>query len=126
MKAFLPPILLLAAMLTFSLVNCAVIVGETDRWSQQLTQAEALAASDRWAEASSALRRSYRSWSAHQTWLHIVIKHESVDDAEAMYRRAAAFAAEREPSEFRAELADLRHQLSLVAEMERFSIKNIL
>ena len=49
-----------------------------------------------------------------------------MDDAEAMYRRCAAFAAAEEPSEFRAELADLDDQLRLLAEMERFSIKNVL
>ena len=43
-----------------------------------------------------------------------------------MYRRAMAFAAAREPNEFRAELSDLRDQLRLVAERERFTIKNIL
>lgn len=49
-----------------------------------------------------------------------------MDDAEAMYRRAMAFAATRELTEFRAELADLRDQLRLLAEMERFSVKNVL
>ena len=34
--------------------------------------------------------------------------------------------AARESSELRAELADLRDQLRLLAEMERFSIKNVL
>ena len=57
---------------------------------------------------------------------HIVSEHEAVDDAETMYRRAMAFAAAREPNEFRAELSDLRDQLRLVAERERFTIKNIL
>lgn len=39
---------------------------------------------------------------------------------------AMAFAATRELTEFRAELADLRDQLRLLAEMERFSVKNVL
>ena len=41
-------------------------------------------------------------------------------------RRCAAFAAAEEPSELRAEMADLDDQLRLLAEMERFSIKNVL
>ena len=56
----------------------------------------------------------------------LVTEHDAVDDAEAMYRRAMAFAATRETTEFRAELADLRDQLRLLAEMERFNVKNIL
>ncbi len=76
--------------------------------------------------ATAELVDSYKDWSAHQTYLHIVSEHEAVDDAETMYRRAMAFAAAREPNEFRAELSDLRDQLRLVAERERFTIKNIL
>lgn len=54
------------------------------------------------------LTDSYTDWSGKQTYLHIVTEHDAVDDAEAMYRRAMAFAATRELTEFRAELADLR------------------
>lgn len=60
------------------------------------------------AAATAELVDSYKDWSAHQTYLHIVSEHEAVDDAETMYRRAMAFAAAREPNEFRAELSDLR------------------
>ena len=49
-----------------------------------------------------------------------------MDDAEAMYRRAMAFAATRELTEFRAELSDLRDQLRLLAEVERLDVKNVL
>ena len=40
--------------------------------------------------------------------------------------RQYRFAAARELSEFQAELAGLREQLRLLAEMEQFSIRNIL
>ena len=59
------------------------------------------------------------------SYLHMVSQHNAVDEAEAMYRRCLAFAAAQEPSEFRAELAGLREQLRLLAEMERFSARNI-
>ena len=55
-----------------------------------------------------------------------MLEHDAVDGAEAMFRRAEAFAETEELSEFRAELADLTSQLRLLAEMERLSIKNIL
>jgi len=126
MKAFLPPVLLLSLLLAVSLGNCLAMVRGTDRWTEQLNQAEALAVSGDWAGASASLQSGYRDWSAHQTYLHIAAEHDTVDGAEAMYRRAEAFAAERELSEFRAETASLRHQLGLLAEMERISAKNIL
>ena len=125
-KNFLPPIAVLAAILAFSLWNSHAMTAGTDRWRSQLQQADALMQAENWPGTVAALTKSYEDWSQHQTWLHIVSEHDAVDDAEAMYRRAMAFAAARESSELRAELADLRDQLRLLAEMERFSIKNVL
>ena len=125
-RMLLPPIFVLAALLAFSLWNIRHMEEETDRWREQLQAADRLALSGEWAEALDALWESYDDWSHSQTYLHIVSHHDAVDDAEAMYRRAAAFAAAQEPSELRAELADLNDQLRLLAEMERFSIKNVL
>ena len=125
-KDMLPPVGVLAVILAFALWNSAVITGHTQRWRDQLQQAEALALDEDWQAAGYALAKSYEDWSERQVFLHIVSEHEAVDDAEAMYRRAMAFAAEQESSEFRAELADLQDQLRLLAEMERFSLKNVL
>ena len=125
-KDMLPPVGVLAVILAFALWNSAVITGHTQRWRDQLQQAEALALDENWQAAGDALAKSYEDWSERQVFLHIVSEHEAVDDAEAMYRRAMAFAAEQESSEFRAELAELQDQLRLLAEMERFSLKNVL
>ena len=124
--SWLMPPALLAVILAFCLWHSAAMTGHTDRWRAQLAQAEALAQAEDFSGAAALLADSYRDWSRHQTYLHIVTEHDAVDDAEAMYRRCAAFAAAEEPSEFRAELADLDDQLRLLAEMERFSIKNVL
>ena len=125
-KAVLPPIAVLAVILAFSLWNSHAMTAHTDRWRDQLQQAAALAQDENWPAVEDALKDSYADWSQCQTYLHVVTEHDAVDDAEAMYRRAMAFAATREPSELRAELADLQDQLRLLADMERFSIKNVL
>ena len=126
MKRCLPPLAVLAAILVLSLWNGRVMERRTSRWQAQLQQVRELAVAERWQAAEAALTDSYSDWSRSQTYLHIVTEHDAVDDAEAMYRRAMAFALEQESSEFRAELADLQDQLRLLAEMERFSLKNIL
>ena len=125
-RDMLPPLAVLAIILAFALWNSAAITGCTQRWRGQLQQVEALAATENWQAAGNALAESYKDWSGSQVYLHIVSEHDAVDDAEAMYRRAMVFALEQESSEFRAELADLQDQLRLLAEMERFSLKNIL
>ena len=126
MRAYWKPLAVLGAILAFALWNGAAMTGHTDRWRDQIQQADAHAQAGHWSEAMAILTDSYPDWSENQTYLHIVTEHDAVDDAEAMYRRAMAFAATREATEFRAELADLRDQLRLLAEMERFNVKNIL
>lgn len=125
-KGCLPPAAVLAAILAFAVWNSRTMTADTNRWRAQLSQSDALAQAGNWSGAAAVLSDSYEDWSTRQTYLHIVSEHDAVDDAEAMYHRALAFAAAQEPSEFRAELSDLRDQLRLLAEMERFSIGNIL
>ena len=125
-RAYLPPLLLLAILLTLSLWNSYRITRDTERWRDQLSQAEALGREQAWPEALAALEESYLDWQRPQTYLHIVLEHDVLDAAEAMYHRAAAFARAEEPSEFQAEIEHLRHQLLLMAETEQFRIKNVL
>ena len=126
MKGYLTSMAILAAVLALCLWNGAAMTADTARWRDQLLHTDALAQSEDWAAAAEALAESYRDWAQSQAYLHIVARHDAVDDAEAMYRRAAAFAATRELTEFRAEIADLRDQLRLLAEMERLDIQNVL
>ena len=125
-KSLAVPLAVLGVILAFALWNSRCVTAETDRWREQLRQAELLSQAGEWERAAAALSDSYGDWAARQTYLHIVAEHDAIDGAESMYRRAMAFAATEELSEFRAELADLRDQLRLLAEMEEFSIGNVL
>ena len=125
-RDMLPPLAVLVVILAFALWNSAAITNHTQRWRDQLQQVEELAAAENWRSAADALAESYKDWSGSQVYLHIASEHDAVDDAEAMYRRAMAFAEEQEFSEFRGGLADLQDQLRRLAEMERFSLKNVL
>ena len=125
-KSLAVPLAVLGVILAFALWNSRCVTAETDRWREQLRQADILAQAGEWERAAAALSDSYGDWSARQTYLHIVAEHDAIDGAESMYRRAMAFAVTEELSEFRAELADLRDQLRLLAEVEKFSIGNVL
>lgn len=120
------PTAVLAAILALSLWNSAQMEADTARWRSQLEQIDPLIEAEAWSTLEALLAGSYASWSARQTYLHIVTEHDAVDDAESMFRRCMAFASAREPSELRAEAADLRDQLRLLAEMERLSLRNVL
>ena len=125
-KGLLLPAALLAAILAFCLWNSAAMTAGAARWRAQLEEADRLAQAGDWEGAAASLQAGYADWSARQTYLHVVTNHDAVDGAEAMFHRALAFAASEEDSELRAELANLRDQLRLLAEMEEFSLKNVL
>ena len=126
MKAYVLSVLTLLAVLSLALWNSASMAGRTQRWQGQLDQVEALATDGAWEEAYQALEESYGDWSSSQAYLHIVSHHDVLDEAEAMYRRAAVFICLQEESSLLGELSDLRHQLRLLSEMEQLSIKNVL
>ena len=108
-RLLLPPIAVLCALLALSLWNSSHMERQTRRWRAQHSDWE-----------------SYDDWTLRQTYLHIVSHLDAVDDAEAMYRRAMAFAETQEITEFRAELSDLMDQLRLISEMEALNIRNVL
>ena len=126
MKAYFLSVLTLLAVLSLALWNSASMAGRTQRWPGQLAQVEALATDGAWEDAYQALEESYGDWSSSQAYLHIVSHHDVLDEAEAMYRRAAVFICLQEESSLLGELSDLRHQLLLLSEMEQLSIKNVL
>ena len=105
-RLLLPPIAVLCALLALSLWNSSHMERQTRRWRAQLQETDRLAQSECWAEALDSLWESYDDWTLRQTYLHIVSHHDAVDDAEAMYRRAMAFAETQEITEFRAELGN--------------------
>ena len=125
-KEFFPPLMVLAVILAFTIWTGNSMKADTHRWQEQLHQADLLAQQGNWPAAIQVLSDSYQDWTSRQNRLHIISRHDVVDDAEAMYNRAMAFSVTREPSEFQAELADLQIQLQLLSEMERFHLKNIL
>ena len=125
-KSWLIPAGILTSLLLFSFWTGTLMDRHTGRWREQLHRCDALAQSEQWPEASRALVESYQDWQTHRVWLHVLARHDIVDGAETMYTRAIAFSAAREPSEFRAGLADLDAQLELLAETERLSLQNIL
>ena len=116
----------LAAILTFSLWSGHYVAGRTETWSSQLADADASARQERWADTLDQLHLAYADWGESQTFFHTIMEHEELDEAESLF--AAAFAAcdAQDAPDFHAAIAQLSSQLSLLAETQAVSIKNIL
>ncbi len=126
MKALALPCVILASLLAFSLWNGQVITDFTQQCSETLALADQQAKNEQWAEAEQSLLTSYEHWSARQTFLHIMVHHDAIGEAEALYRRAQAYVQARDLASFQAELTALRSQLRILSEMEQPSIRNAL
>ena len=126
MKSLWIPLLTLAALLAAALWTGTYISGETERWSEILQQADSLAGEGRWEEAEKTIQQGYDDWDSRQTFLHIVMEHEELDEAESLFASAFAACSLQDAPDFHATLAQLISQMSLLAETQQVSIKNIL
>ena len=92
MKHILSSVFLLLLILALSFWNASAVTRMTDRWRDQITQATTLAKENRWEEAAEAIKKSHRDWSSRQQYLHVILKHDVIEEAQMMYHRTIAFA----------------------------------
>ena len=126
MKHWLSPLLVLALLLGASLWNARCVSRSVEDWCAELEVSLALAQAEDWDGARDALDAVYSSWSARQTYFHIMLEHAELDAAEALFATAHSFAQAEEGAEFHANAAELLTQLRLLREMEALSVRNIL
>ena len=126
MRSFRIPILILLLTLFLCLYAGSSLSRCTDSWKQQLMTADGLVIREQWGEAQSVLTDLYDHWQTQQEWLHMLIEHKELDETEALLQRCIAFAQPQEGAELRADIAELRTQFTLLDEMQRLTLRNIL
>ena len=125
MKHCAPAISVLVLLLLLCIWNGASMADRVDHLQEQLDQAEQLARAEDWEGACQLLRESHGDWAAHRTLLRVISTHDLLDEAESLYRRSLAFAADQNEGEFLADLSSLKAQLFLLAEREQARLSNI-
>ena len=126
MKLYGIPALVLGLLLALCLGNSAWLSHRCEGWQAQLDRTDTLVRQESWEAAERSMEALYGDWQSVQTWLHITIDHEELDEAEALFCRALVLAEEEDSVEFRAHIADLHSQLQLLAEMEQVRLENVL
>ena len=116
----------LTALLAFCLINSVWLSHRCEEWNDSLLRIDTLARAESWDEAESQLEDVYADWQSVQIWLHIIIEHKELDEAESLFCRARVLAEEEDSVEFRAHIADLLSQLRLLRELEEPSLPNVL
>jgi len=116
----------LAALLALSLLNSAYLSRCCAQWNSQLTEIDRYVQQEDWHTVSEKLDSFTVSWQKRQTYLHIVIEHRELDNAQALIEKSLVLAQEEDAPEFRVNNAELLSQITLLDEMEQLSIKNVL
>lgn len=123
MRATRLSLMVLLAVLAFVLWNAAWVTDRCGEWTAALDEAEAALAQG--GTGQQQLDALNALWQEPQGYLHIVISHEELDEAEALLAQAEAMAAQGDSRSLYPVLAELRGQFRLIAETQRISAKNI-
>lgn len=126
MRSFRIPIFILLLTMLLCLYAGSSVARHTDRWKQQLQTANDLATREQWPQAEQALTDLYDLWQGQQGWLHMIIVHQELDETEALLQRCIALAQQQDDAGLRSDIAELRTQFTLLAEMQRLTLRNIL
>ena len=123
MRATRLSLMVLLVVLAFVLWNAAWVTDRCGEWTAALDEAEAALAQG--GSGQQQLDTLNALWQEPQGYLHIVISHEVLDEAEALLAQAEAMAAQGDSQSLYPVLAELRGQFRLIAETQRISAKNI-
>lgn len=123
MRATRLSLMVLLVVLAFVLWNAAWVTDRCGEWTAALDEAEAALAQG--GSGQQQLDALTTLWQETQGYLHIVISHEELDEAEALLAQAEAMAAQGDSQSLYPVLAELRGQFRLIAETQRISAKNI-
>ena len=123
MRATRLSLMVLLGVLAFVLWNAAWVTDRCGEWTAALDEAEAALAQG--GSGQQQLDALNALWQEPQGYLHIVISHEELDEAEALLAQAEAMAAQGDSQSLYPVLAELRGQFRLIAETQRVSAKNI-
>lgn len=116
----------LALLLAFSWANAWYIGSFSDTLSDMLAQAEDAAEAGDWETAEALTLDAQDRWTRSSGYLYTVLRHSDTDQVDIKFQAVLEWIECEEDGEYSSANAELMTQLSLVAEMEQLTIKNLL
>ena len=123
MRAVRIPLFVLLAVLVFILWNAAWVTDRCGEWTAAVDTVTTDL--DAGGDGGAALGTLDDLWQDVQGYMHIIVSHEDLDEAEALMAQAKALSAQGSTKELYPVMAQLRHQFRLIAETQQLSPKNI-
>ena len=126
MKALRVAILTLVLLMAAGLANSVYLTARCDDWTARLNAVTSAAESGDWAAAQREMSALQADWQDKQSYLHITLQHEEINEADTLLHQCALYAETQDGSAFSDAAVQLTLQFDRLAEMERLSIKNVL
>ena len=126
MKALRVSIVVLAALMAVSLVNSAYLTARCRDWTARLDAVTAAAESGDWDVAAGEMAALRSDWQRKQSYLHITLQHEEINEADTLLHQCALYVDSRDGDALADAAVQLTLQFDRLAELEQLSIKNVL
>lgn len=126
MKALRVSILVLALLMAASLVNSAYLTARCGDWTARLDAVTLAAAGGNWDAAEREMAALRTDWQKKQSYLHITLMHEEINEADTLLHQCALFVNARDNDSLSDTAVQLALQFARLAELEQLSIRNVL
>lgn len=117
---------MLAVVFGLALVNSWYLDRLTEEMAHTLEQAQALAEEGDWAGGRQLTQDALDRWESAADYLYIVVRHSDSDEVAAGFQEVGQLLEWQEEAEYTSANARLIEELRLLADMEQFSLRNLL
>ena len=126
MKRIVIAMALLVGIFSACLAHSIYLSGFIRDLTVTLEQAEAKAEQEDWTGAKDLTQQAAEKWQKNSTYLHILLRHSDTDQVYTGFGEVKEFIQCQEGGEYSAANARLIAQLTLLAEAEQLTLKNVL
>lgn len=117
---------ILAVVFAAALANSWYLDNLTEQMAHTLEQAQALAEAENWEGGQKLTEKALEQWEKASDYLYIVVRHSDSDEVAAGFREVQQLLEWKEEAEYTSANARLIEEIRLLADMEQFTLRNLL
>ena len=102
------------------------LTARCDDWTARLNAVTSAAESGDWAAAQREMSELQTDWREKQSYLHITLQHEEINEADTLLHQCALYVREQDNDALSDAAVQLALEFDRLAELERLSVKNVL
>lgn len=126
MKRFWICILLMVLVFSGALVNSWYLAQKADGMTDLLQKAQTKAEDGDWELAQELTAQAQQHWEDSTYYLYVILHHSEADEVQTGFQEVMQLLRWQEEAEYTSANARLISNIQLLAEMEQFTLKNLL